>query len=129
LYLRQVRNGAKHDWLAYVRHKFNELRDDEPFLPNIPHVSHRQLIDLFAYGARILHRESEENAEEELKELVRLHGREQVAMAINACMHDLVGRANLAYHLIRADFNDWLNRNLIPPPDAPDARELLRSHR
>lgn len=129
LYLRQVRTGTKHHWLRHVRTRFNDLREAHHRFPNIPEVTRRELIDAFAYGARILHGESQCDSEGLINKLIMGHGREQLLMAFNGSMHDLVSRANLAYHLLKQDFEHWVSTGLIPSPTAPDLNELMNSDR
>jgi hypothetical protein len=91
--------------------------------------SRRTLIDVLAYGARVLHKQASGDDERTLAELRTLHGDAQVVMAINSSMRELLNEATLAYHPIRQDFDHWVSTGLIPKPNLTDFDELMSSDR
>jgi hypothetical protein len=127
LYLRYIDNDGKHTWVSWVRKQFNELRTQPPALTPVNGYGRRELIDLFAYGARILHRQSDGDSEAALAKLCADHGDAEVAMAIDSSMRELVHEACLAYYPLKQDFDHWISTGAIPKPDVKDLDDLLRS--
>jgi hypothetical protein len=125
--MRHVGHDGKQSWLGEIRSRFNQLRNSPPSLSNVLQLSRRQLIDTFAYGARILHRESSNDSETALAELVRECGREEVVMAIHSSLRDFEQCAIQAYHPIKQDFEHWVENCGCARPDRVDLTELLRS--
>jgi hypothetical protein len=129
VYLRYAAHEGKRAWLDHVRSDFNRLRDAPPSLNRLTEHSRRELIDLIAYGARVLHRKSKSDAEQVLQQLIARHGDAEVAMAANTAMRDLLGQASLAYHVIKQDFDHWVATGIVPRPTLTDLDDLMRSDR
>jgi len=127
LYLRHVDHAGKHFWVSRVRARFTELRTSKPCLTPVDDYTRAELIDLIAYGCRVLHRQSERDAEMRLENLVAKHGAAEVAMAVNASLWDLLGQATLLYHPIEQDFAHWVATAVVPPARSLDLKDIMES--
>jgi hypothetical protein len=129
VYLRHVDDHGKHCWVSRVREHFKDLRKSKPALTPIDGYTRAQLIDLIAYGTRVLHHQSDYDAETLLADLIAKYGDAELGMAVNASMWDLLGQASLAYHPMKQDFSHWVATGAVLPPRSVDLSQILKSDR
>lgn len=110
---------------------FAEAIDQPPFfIGQATTNSRREIIRMFMYGAGLLHSESSHGDETRLASLVQTHGKHNAIMLLNSSLMDIFRVAANLYHVIRQDFNRWINQDGLTAPDRiaiPDLFEGFRT--
>src|SRR5208282_5920244 len=80
-YLQHCDHVGKKMWIKERKAAFNKTRSSQPHLIKIDSYTVQEILDLFIYGCGEVHRRSDDNAEEQLKDAVNKYGAPHVYMA------------------------------------------------
>ena len=127
-YLRHADHLGKSGWVRAEKDGFNEHLKRPPPLPGMDvSCSTRELLDVFLYGAGLVHSRGKDGRKQEgLHAMLRSSPREKLVMAFHASMKCLFSHALKLYPVMKQDFLHWVNALGLRSADAIDIGKLLR---
>jgi hypothetical protein len=106
---------ARNDWIHDQLISFEEMIESPPIPFGGPH-SRKKIIEMYMYGARLLHSESDHGDDQKLHEFIEQQGIPRVASAFNASLWDILNYATSTYRVIKRDFDYWLQHCELERP-------------
>jgi hypothetical protein len=118
-YNRFVDNDAKKQWIKHERKAFDELLNAQIFPFRFQNITNKELIEIFLYGALIIHAPSPINPSNrtKLEQLLKIEPREKIGYGVNSCYKHLLNHVSNVALLIYKDYSYWLNNFNIPKPN------------
>lgn len=126
-YLKLCGDQRKTQWIQQTKAAFNQYLKDSANFPFPLGISVRELIDVFLYGAGIVHSRATEEFEVKLRRLLDTHGGPHVVMTIHCSLRFLFEYAIHAFLVIRQDFQGWLQSESVPEPTRISMHNVLCS--
>ena len=128
-YVAHCGDGRKIHWVNERKHSFNKLVDSPPMF-DTGGKTRREVLRMFMYGARLLHGgEPHGGSDAELAALISRLGKHQTIMMFNMCLRDFYGISNHVYHVLRQDFDHWINACGLTGPTRTEIRDLFTGYR
>jgi hypothetical protein len=133
IYMKHSSNEPKKQWVNHCLKSFKQSLDMNPHLIHLQGCTMEQLFDAFLYGTGIVHSPSDRdhrNRENRnrLSELVRQRGREKVIMAVNESFWMALRYAVDVFHVVKQDYEHWIEQEGCAKSDMFNIYSLLRSH-
>jgi len=118
-YNRFVDNDAKKQWIKHERKAFDKLLNAQIFPFRSQIITNRELIEIFLYGALIIHAPNQINHSNrtKLEQLLKVELREKIGYGVNSCYKHLLNYVSNVALLIYKDYSYWLNNYNIPKPN------------
>lgn len=127
-YVKLCDDERKTQWIQQTKTSFNEYLDNSANFPAPLGIPVRELIDVFLYGAGIVHSRATEESEVKLRHLLNTHGGSHVVMTIHCSLRFLFEYAIHAFLVIRQDFQGWLQSDSVPKPTRVSMHDVLSSY-
>jgi len=115
-YLKHCSDARKRLWVQERKEAFADVVDNPP-APLEANYTCRRVIQMFMYGAGLLHSTSNDGAEKDLEKLIGDKGVERATALFNHCLLDLLSVAISVYQVIKQDFMHWFADYDLPEPD------------
>lgn len=126
-YLRHCGDGAKRFWVEHEKQAFIGAIDSPPGILETKRTN-RRILQLFMYGAGLLHSTSNDGADAELAEFIGQHSKERAVSIFNSCLMRMYGDVVPAYHVIKQDFDYWVAKCSLAAPDRKAIDDLFESY-
>ena len=126
-YLKHCNHGGKRFWVEHEKQGFVSAIDAPPGILETKRTQ-RRILQLFMYGAGLLHSTSNNGADIELAEFIEEHGEERAVAIFNGCLMRMFGSAAPIYHVIKQEFDHWLTHCSLAPPDRTAIDELFQNY-
>jgi hypothetical protein len=128
-YLRHVDHPGKEAWVRAEKKSFNLQLSGPPSLPNMGvNCTTRQLVDMFLYGAGLIHaRGKDQTDQSRMKLTLRTCRREKLVMVFHWSLRSLFASALTVYPVLKQDFVHWMKDRGAAGPDLIDIAKLLGS--
>jgi hypothetical protein len=123
-YLQHVDHAGKQFWVKERKSMFNETRSTEPFVFQIENHTTQEVLDLLIYGCGEVHRQSDDNTEERLKQALTKYGQPHIFVTFGFAVRGLIQYAFEVYPVIKQDFDHWIATEGIAGPDRVGLDEL-----
>lgn len=128
-YVSHCGDRRKIDWVNERKHRFEVLVDSPPTF-DTGGKTRREVLQMFMYGARLLHGGTpHQNADKRLEELISRLGKHETVMMFNMCLRDFYGVANNVYHVVRQDFQHWIDNCSLAAPTRSEITDLFAGYR
>lgn len=124
-YTRHCGDSRKVWWVKERKRAFINSVGSSPCLFQAITATRREIIEMFMYGARLLHSASHRGHQERLRGFVAEHGQQKAVMIFNSCLMDLLSVAVVIYHVLRQDFEYWITQCGLEGPDRFSIGELF----
>jgi len=121
-YMNFVENEAKQQWVMYEKKCFLGGLNGPPMFPPGGKVSSKEIIEVFLYGALIIHsnksnREADKEKRRFFKKLLGEWGKEKLVFSLNGCLKQLYNHVATVAPVIYQDLAYWQRTEKIPAPD------------
>jgi hypothetical protein len=80
---------------------------------------------MFMYGGGLLRSESKDGGQIALASLIQKHGRHEAILMFNSCLMDIYRAAANVHHVIRQDFQHWIDDRKMSAPTRVDIPDLF----
>lgn len=126
-YLKHCNEEGKRLWVEYEKKRFVGAIDIPPGILETKRTN-RRILQLFMYGAGLLHSTSKDGADVELADFIAEHGKERAVSIFNSCLMRMLGRTVPSYYVIKQDFDHWLTKCMLAPPDRKSIDDLFENY-
>lgn len=116
VYIAHVADVRKRHWVDHEKQSFELMIDEAPRFFQKTTSTRRKIIGMFMYGAGLLHSDSKYGEDRALRDLITNEGRHEAILLFNACLRDIYGMAVKVYHVIKQDFEHWIDGHGFTPP-------------
>jgi hypothetical protein len=106
-YIVHCGDDRKACWIRERRQAFAAMVDAKPTLFEVGHTR-REIVQMFMYGARLLHASSNHGDEDALAQLIASRGRYNAVSIFNHCLWDFLMIAAPVCEVIRQDYDSWI---------------------
>ncbi len=128
-YMRHVGDDRKFAWVRERKRIFNRYLDARPSPISVSGLKVRELLALLMYGAGLVHySETPEQVRKNFKKVMTENARERVVFAFVWSCRQIYSYANNVYHVLRQDYEHWMQTEGIASPDLIYLVGLFRSH-
>jgi hypothetical protein len=126
LYLKHCSDGRKQVWVATEKAEFESVivRKTWPFDLGYGPC---QLLEMFIYGARMLHASSDHADDDRLNALVKLHGSHKLVMIFNHSLREILAPVARICRVVHQDFQHWLAEHGLAQPDRQEIAKLFQA--
>ena len=128
-YLHHTGEELKRLWIERERDVFVKLIDSPPVFAQETTATRSQIIQMFMYGGRLLHSESNNGDEIALASLIKKHGKCEAILLFNSCLMDIYRVSANVYHVIQQDFHYWIDDKKMIAPSRVEIQELFSGFR
>lgn len=125
-FLKTSSDPARNAWVEDQLQGFEQMIASPPIPFGGTH-SRKKIIEMFMYGARMLHAESEYGDDKRLSKLIQEQGTHRVACAFANSLWDILCSATTTYHVIKRDYNYWVTECGLTPPTRVAIPDLFKS--
>lgn len=108
-YIAHAGDGRKQWWVNERKDSFESLIDSPPMPYNTNGRTRRHIIQMFMYGAGLLHSSSNHGDDAALDAFISQHGKYESVMIFNSCLMDFFRVAATIHPVIHQDFHHWVN--------------------
>ena len=108
-YVAHAGDGTKQRWVNERKQSFGSLIDSPPVTYDTKEKTRRQIIQMFMYGAGLLHSSSKNGEDAALDTFILQHGKHEAVMIFNLCLMDFFRVAATIHPVIRQDYHHWVN--------------------
>ena len=108
-YIAHAGDGRKQWWVNERKQSFESLVDSPPAPDNTNGQTRRQIIQMFMYGAGLLHSSSKYGDDAALDAFISHHGKHEAVMIFNSCLMDFFRITATIHPVIRQDYHHWVN--------------------
>lgn len=126
-YLKHCGDGAKRFWVEHEKQAFVAAIDIPPGILETKRTN-RRILQLFMYGAGLVHSTSNDGADVELAEIITQHSKERAVSIFNSCLMRMFGDVVPAYHVIKQDFDHWVANCSLAAPDRKAIDDLFENY-
>jgi hypothetical protein len=124
-YLDHCGNEGKRAWIEREKATFKTMVDSPPVFFHDTTSTRREIIRMFMYGGGLLHSESKHGDELALASLIKSSGKHQAIVLFNSCLMDIYRASACVYHVIKQDFEHWIDDKKMTPPTRVDIPDLF----
>lgn len=126
-YINQCSDGRKRYWIDERRRAFSHILESPPFPHSEDGCTSRQIMNMFYYGAGLLHSTSNSGEESRLAAFVEKHGKHKAVIIFNGCLMDILCVAIQVHQVIKQDFDYWIDECDLTRPGRLPISELFES--
>jgi hypothetical protein len=124
IFVRTCGDERKRFWVSERMESFTELIDSPP-IPFNATETRRKIIQMFMYGAGLLHANSSHGDDKKLAELIKAQGKHRAVAVFNNCLWDILSIAITLYHVLKRDFDYWTGSCGLTGPTRIDIPTLF----
>lgn len=126
MYVKHCGDERKRFWVQAELEQFRTTVDSPPCLFGID-CTRREIIQMFMYGAGLLHSTSNHGDDKKLAKLFEDYGRHRAVIVFNHCLLDICGAAVPTYHVVKHDYEYWIKEGGLSPSERTEIKTLFTS--
>jgi len=127
-YVNHIKHEGRRAWVADIHGSFNAYLESDCSHGTqvmLTGLTARQAIDIFTYGSGLFHRQSNEDCESKLADLIAKHGRERLVFAFNSTCRSLLQYIFFVAPVMWQDVAHWVRDEGCVGPDRPRISDLF----
>ncbi|WP_145360084.1 hypothetical protein [Alienimonas californiensis] len=126
-YLEHVGDQRKRVWVHHEKEQFVALVDSPPAPYDAGGATRRQVLQMYMYGAGLLHSSADYGDDKRLSQLIEERGHAYALTVLNSCLMDFLRCAAKVYPVIRQDYEHWVSTQGLTPPTRQSIKDLFRN--
>jgi hypothetical protein len=128
IYMNHCSDIRKVHWIQFEKDRFIKMLESSPPL-SFCQFKCKEIIRMFMYGAGLLHSSSNHGEEAKLEQFLTTFGREQAVFSFNSALMNVYTYSVRSFHVIKQDFEHWIEVHGFLPPDRRNIKMLFEGIR